>query len=178
MTWGRYPGLSSRLGQQAMNLIVERAPAIKWYTDLYPFVKALGIHADDFCWLCTGGLEYDFALESPDAGYWLLATELRESVESHPIIAWGVLSAIPSEVLSAAKTINCYPYADGNRGFWTGSPKPQHPLAAFEVVCWDSSATLLIGGSPRVADAFQAAYPSAIDLDALIAKHDRASRTT
>ena len=163
-----------------MNLIVERARDIKWYTDLYPFVNALGAHADNFCWLCTGGVEYDFLplIEQPDGLCWLSSAELRKIVESRSLISWGVLSAIPLAGLPLAKTTDCYPYADGNPGFWTGCPKPQHPYANFEVVCWDSSATLLIGGSPTVVNAFLAAYPPAVDLDKLNAEHDRTKRST
>ena len=177
--WATVEEIQSKLNTPSNNHeSYRRVPEIKWYTDLFPFVKALDLHADDFSWLCTGGLEYDFVAQPQDAGSWLSATELRKYIEARPVFAWGVLSAISFDDLPAAKAANCYPYADGNRGFWTGCPKPQHPLAAFEVVCWDSSATLLIGGSSKVADAFLAAYPSALDLDALNAERDRTCRST
>lgn len=161
-----------------MNLIVERAPDIKWYSDLYPFVTALGAYADNFCWLCTGGEVFPSVREFPDGSYWLSAADLREIIEPRYAFGWCVLSAIPLADVSAAMTVDCYPYADCNPGFWIGSPKPQHPMADFEVVCWDSSATLLIGASQTVAAAFLVAYPSAVDLDKLIEQHDRARQST
>jgi len=58
------------------------------------------------------------------------------------------------------------PYADGNLDLWVGSPRPQLSIAAFEIVCWDSTYTLLIGVNSETAESFRAAFPNVLDLDA------------
>ena len=150
------------------NLIVDKSPSIKWYTDLFPFFSLIESTVRRYDWLWTD-VEVDAALPVPsnDKGiYWLSGDALLEFVEQHPQFIWSVLSAIPPDSKNAATAVDCIPFADGNRSFWTGSPRPQHPNAMFEVVCWDSSSTLLIGADEPLADAFCRAYPGAVDLDA------------
>jgi len=149
-----------------MNLIVENVPRIKWYTDLHPFVAALGAAVDHFVWRFD---DVDAAASFPDEtepGVWYLTgSEMRMLVSDHSQFAWAVISAIPSHYNKESLCITHHPYADGNPAFWHGSSQPQHPKSKFEVVCWDASATLLIGAGETIAQAFLAAYPEAIDLD-------------
>lgn len=97
--------------------------------------------------------------------YWISGPELFRFVEEGPLFGWSVLSAIPAEREPHAKALDVSPYADGNPNLWTGKPEPQHPDADFEIVCWDSSCTLVIGANDVVAAAFRSAYPDALDLD-------------
>lgn len=150
-----------------MNLIVEKSPQIKWYTDLYPFFSRIESIVRSYTWLWTNVdllAPIPFEEDAPDV-YWISGDALVEFVTNRPQFIWSVLSAISPNNVGAARKLDCYPYADGNRGLWINSPKPQHPHAEFEIVCWDSGATLLIGGKGEVLDAFLVAYPGAHDLD-------------
>ncbi|WP_236696674.1 hypothetical protein [Rhodopirellula islandica] len=97
-------------------------------------------------YLVDGDTLYDFALNRPQ-------------------FVWSVLSALPASADFDPTILDSVPYADGNADLWHGSPRPQFSDASFEIVCWDSSATLLIGASDDVANAFLAAYPDARNLD-------------
>jgi hypothetical protein len=159
---------------QTMNLIVEKSPEIAWYTNLFPFLDRLGPRVDDYVWLLTS-VELDVGMlpfrETPSNSYWVDGKSLVRFVEgARPQFIWAVLSAIPTKDEPLARLQDCCPFADGNRGFWTGTPHPQHPYAKFEVVCWDSTLTLLIGANEDIAECFRRAYPGAIDLDAENAK--------
>jgi hypothetical protein len=90
-------------------------------------------------------------------------TDLNDIINKHDIqFIWGVFSA-----LSKGKTplFSKAPYADGNPIFWEGSPSPQLPEAEFEIVCFDSTFTLLIGMSHEQASNFKAFFSDVVDLD-------------
>ena len=58
-----------------------------------------------------------------------------------------------------------YPYADGNGALWAPEVTIQHPLAEVEIVCWDSSCTMLLSRDEDLARRFQAFFPEAVDLN-------------
>lgn len=152
-----------------MNLIVEKSPEIRWYTNLSPFVSRARHRVEQYTWLVTDlEINGDWPFHEVRAGAcWLGGQELARYVsEVHPQFIWAVLSAIRAGREQVAKGEDVCPYADGNPNFWKGSPRPQHPFADFEIVCWDSSATLLIGGDEELSDYFKDAYPGTLDLDA------------
>ncbi|WP_145365012.1 hypothetical protein [Stratiformator vulcanicus] len=91
--------------------------------------------------------------------------EFAAAVAQCPHFQWAVVSAIPAHCQDDLTTLAEAPYADGNTGFWSGVPSPQYSLAAFEIVCWDSSAILCIGADETIAAAFENAFPGAVDLD-------------
>jgi hypothetical protein len=152
-----------------MNLIVDKSPAIRWYTDLYPFVFRARGRVEQYAWLMTNiSLNANLPFEeSPQGAYWVPGRDLAQYVsQTRPQFSWGVLSAIPADREILARNDTTYPFADGNSRFWNGSPRPQHPFAEFEIVCWDSSATLLIGADEEIGHHFKDAYPGTVDLDA------------
>jgi hypothetical protein len=153
--------------EDQMNLIVEKTPRIKWYSDLRPFFSEIEALVQSYVWLWTD-IETDVPVPfeyDPMRMNWISGPTLFGFVSQGPQFVWSVLSAIPAEKEQHARSLNCQPYADMNREFWIGTPKPQHPDADFEIVCWDASATLVIGANEFVADAFRDAYPDASDLD-------------
>ena len=161
-----------------MNLIFENVPRVEWYSDLEPFVAAFANRVHDYAWRFDA-VDCDVALpgNEREEGYWILKGDEFESlVADHPQFAWAVVSAMPTQSLGM-DVPQCTPFADGNPTFWTGCPTPQHPFALFELVCWDASATLLIGADDHVAAAFKAAYPESIDLDRENENRDRTKPT-
>lgn len=146
-----------------MNLIVEKSRSIKWYTDLYPLFSLIEPSVQQHVWLWSD-IEVDCDLPVPcvEQGYsWIDGNNLFEFVCQRPQFVWSVLSAIPIKKVEVATNASCIPYTDGNSDFWQGKAKPQHPMADFEIVCWDASATLLIGVDSVPSEAFRLAYPDA-----------------
>jgi hypothetical protein len=62
------------------------------------------------------------------------------------------------------------PYADGNPGFWVENPKLQHPLAKVEIVCFDSSLTLLFSKDQEIGERFKDYFRDAVDIKEYIKK--------
>lgn len=58
-----------------------------------------------------------------------------------------------------------YPRADGNDALWAPNVSIQHPLAEVEIVCWDSTATLLLSRDDDLTRRFRRFFPEAVDLD-------------
>ncbi len=160
-----------------MNLIVENVPRINWHTDLNPFVAALGAIVDNYVWRFDDVYAAAAFPDGTEPGVWYLTgSDMRVLVSDHPQFVWAVISAIPRHHNLESLCIAHRPYADGNPAFWSGSPRPQHPKSKFEIVCWDASATLLIGADETIAQAFLDAYPEAVDLDRENRDRDRTKR--
>ena len=153
------------------NLIIEKSPSIKWYSDLHPFFALIESTVRANRWLWT---DVDMTSELPvphnaHGRYLLDGDTLFDFTVNRPQFVWSVFSALPPdyELDPIAIPRESIPYADGNPDFWRDSPRPQFSDALFEIVCWDSSATLLIGAEDAdVLNAFCAAYPGEVDLDA------------
>lgn len=149
------------------NLIVEGSQAVSWYTDLYPFFSLVEPTIRQHIWLWSDiDLNTELPIECKGTNVcWISGDSLFDFIRKRPQIKWSVLSAIPATLKAAASSSTIIPFADGNPDLWHGNPSPQHPLAAFEIVCWDSSATILIDADANLATAFRSAYPAAADLD-------------
>lgn len=123
-----------------MNLIIEESKYVKYYTDMAQVVRWLGDVCSEYDWLITdidGGW---IGIEDPCL---ITGEDLKLKLgESDWQFIWAVFSAVPK---GANPNYTNAPYADGNPNFWKGCPMPQHKEAIFEIVCWDSSATLFIG---------------------------------
>ena len=94
--------------------------------------------------------------------------ELRHIVESEDIqFIWAVLSAFSGEVTIPEDL----PFADMNGELWTTTVKPQIEESDFEIVCWDSTATLFIGIDDSVASKLSAYDPDIQSLDNYVEKN-------
>lgn len=144
-----------------MNLVLEPPTPVPFFTDVGKTLLALGVKASEFDWYVSD-IETNIHVEgfAPVDG-WLVGSEL-ERVLSRPNLQfiWGVFSAFP---VGLRVDIQESPSADGNPTYWKGSEalKPQLEGAVFELVCWDSSATLLIGITEQQAAHFTSVHPLA-----------------
>ena len=98
--------------------------------------------------------------------YFLSGKELSEIVRADDAQwIWGVLSGFDPGIPLEEILRHPLPTADGCEGFWTRPPALQHPLAALEIVPWDSSCVLLFSRRRETADRFRAAFPASRDLE-------------
>lgn len=150
-----------------MNLILERTTRVPFFTDMRGTLRALGIAASDFDWYLSD-IETNYSGEdfSPQ-DQWIEGHELHRLLERNEIqFIWAVFSAVP---VGHRPTVIAAPYVDGNPDYWAGSEvQPQLPGAVFEIACWDSSATILVG-LPAVAEArFLTAFPETETLQSAV----------
>jgi hypothetical protein len=89
---------------------------------------------------------------------WISGVELEEFLNAHTVqFIWAVFSAFP---IGFRREVAEAPYIDDNPLYWQGvEVSPQLSDALFEIVCWDSSATILIGLHPEAERQFASVYP-------------------
>ena len=123
-----------------MNLIQENTDQVRFYTSMLDVEAWLGISLSDFDWHIADIVGGWAGLSDPA---WVTGKELKATLAKQDYqFIWAVFSAFPA---GTEPSLTDAPYADGNPDFWNGSPSKQIPNSVFEIVCWDSSATLFIG---------------------------------
>ncbi|MGQ5522941.1 hypothetical protein ACUHMQ_06725 [Chitinimonas sp. PSY-7] len=140
-----------------MNLILENTDQVAYFTDMRSVISALGVSAAEYDWHLSD-LETNYSREAfPLEDRWIQGEILQQLLVQHDIqFIWGVFSAVPKGFRASVQHA---PNADGNPYFWSGEEvKPQLEGALFEIVCWDSSATILIGISEDAGAAFIRTY--------------------
>lgn len=157
-----------------MNLLLRDAEGVAYFTDMRTIFDALPGVCEAHDWLISD-LECSWLTGNGDDGVpdprlssrsvLITGDELwsilrRRNIQFH----WAVFSALPKGTEPPEGEEQ--PFADGNRDLWIGSPTPQSSAAIFEIVCWDSTYTLLIGVNHEMAESFRTAFPSVLDLDA------------
>lgn len=140
-----------------VNLILEKTAQVTFFTEMRSVLSALGIRACDYDWYLS-----DVEINRNVDGFvvedqWLSGNQLERLITTEEIqFIWAVFSAVP---VGTRFDVPKAPFADGNSTFWHGvGGRPQLDGGLFEIVCWDSSATLLIGIDQEMADHFSAVY--------------------
>jgi hypothetical protein len=141
-----------------MNLILENSPDVPYFTDVGTTLQALGVDPEAYDWHLSDVECNKLVPELGADGQWLTGNEFSQLLKRVPIqFIWGVLSAVTPGI---RPVVDVAPFAYGNPDFWRiPECPPQLPGAALEIVCWDSSATLLIGISEEMAGRFVQAFP-------------------
>ena len=145
-----------------MNFIQENTSEVQFYTSMNDVARWLEISLKDYDWHfsdVTGGWP---ELADPS---WVRGDEMASKLKEndHQFI-WSVISAFPKGTLPF---MSDKPFADGNTEFWEGKPEKQLKDSLFEIVCWDSSATLFIGLPDDLARRLLANAPGIKDLNEL-----------
>jgi hypothetical protein len=147
-----------------MNLILEDCPQVPYYTNMRWVLDALGLNANEFDWFVSD-IEHTAGDAFRTEDHWISGADLERALRYNDIqFIWAVFSAVSKG--SSRPPIHASPYADGNASFWTNPPvRPQLSGASFEIVCWDSSATILIELPEAAARRFCQRFPGAKALD-------------
>jgi hypothetical protein len=156
-----------------VNTLLETSIRMGHHTDLRLVFEALGGRGREFNWLLTD-LELNYyppeLIREDDTwrsqARWLGGAELTDIVFANDIqFIWGVLSGFRPGVAIDPAALDTYPFADGNESLWTPGIKIQHALADVEIVCWDSTATMLLTRDDDLTRRFREFFAEAIDLD-------------
>lgn len=142
-----------------MNLILERTNQVRFFTNMLEVLSALGIRGADYDWYVSDVETNGYPFEEG----WCSGEELESKIAADNIqFIWAVFSAFPRGV---RVDVNGAPYVEGNPKYWDGTdPGPQLSGANFEIACWDSSATILIGLTSELAESFKSTYSDAVSL--------------
>lgn len=144
---------------RSMNLILHSPAAVPYFTNLACTLKAAEIEVRDFDWFVSD-VETNIDVPVLSGNGWFTGEELAQVLATeHLQFIWGVLSAVPEGWRCDVESV---PFAQGNASYWSNDTViPQLRGALFEVVCWDSSATILSGLNDVQADAFMRTFPAA-----------------
>ena len=146
-----------------MNLILERSNQVPYFTNMQLVFQKLGIAARDYDWYISDIETNYYGSEFSSDDQWMVGEKLQQFLEQNEVqFIWAVFSAVPKGFRAEVQQA---PYVEGNPDFWHGKEiSPQLPGAVFEIACWDSSATLLVGLPDDTEALFRAAYPDACSL--------------
>jgi hypothetical protein len=141
-----------------MNLILERTDRVPFYTDMRVVLEAAGLRASAFDWYVSDVETNYYGADFSNDDRWISGVELEDFLNSHTVqFIWAVFSAFP---VGFRREVAEAPYIDDNPLYWQGVEiSPQLNDALFEVVCWDSSATILIGLPADAERQFTSVYP-------------------
>ncbi|MCP2054847.1 UNVERIFIED_ORG: hypothetical protein J3D59_004707 [Pseudomonas fluorescens] len=146
-----------------MNLILEKTNQVRWFTNMLEVFDAANIAPQNYDWFVS-----DIETNWTPAGFspinqWFSGDALASFIREHEVqFIWAVFSAVPKGFRSSPSFA---PYVEGNPRYWDGTePTPQLDGALFEIVCWDSSCTILINLPAQAAHSFMARYPDTLPL--------------
>lgn len=134
-----------------MMIILENTYQLEFQTELSKLITPFRDKFRSLNWLLTD-LDY-MILDAEEYGsvdklnlgekaIRLKGTELCDLVEKRKIqFVFGVLTGFNTEIPSVAE--EDLPTADQNQEVWTEPKKFQIPSAEIEIICWDSSTTIL-----------------------------------
>lgn len=133
-------------------------------------LAAIGVEASAYDWFVSD-LETNVAVPALGFGdVWVTGDELSKVLTRDVQFIWGVFSAVPRGI---RLDVSVPPAADGNSSYWQPPEvQPQLEGACFEIVCWDSSATILVGLSLEQAKLFMSTFPEAKALSSTWKKAD------
>lgn len=143
-----------------INLILEATNSVRFFTDMGETLQAIGVDVQAYDWYVSD-VETNKPVEAlADGDVWLSGAQLKALLETPGLqFIWGVFSALPQ---CTRFDIAVSPYADGNPSFWKPPElQPQLRGACFEVDCWDSSATIVVGLTREQANRFTTRFPDA-----------------
>ena len=142
-----------------MNLIIEDTVQIEYFTHLPQIFNTLKLDCKGFDWYLSDIETNGFDIQDG----WYTGEELSQLIEENDIqFIWGVISAVKK---GNRPIVSNTPYADGNSDFWNiPNIKTQLSEALFEIVSWDSSATILIGLNDELTKNFTSVYSDAKEL--------------
>lgn len=146
-----------------MNLILERTDQVRFFTNMRLVFSALGISAADYDWFISDIETNYYGTGFTSEDQWMEGQALQSFVSQNEVqFIWAVFSAVPKGYRPA---VLAAPYIEGNPDFWNGKEMaPQLDGALFEIACWDSSATILVGLPPTLEENFKLAYSDACSL--------------
>jgi hypothetical protein len=154
-----------------MNTILDTSDQMLFHTDLALVFRALQGRQKEFNWLLTNVecnlYTPELPFEPEDKPRWFTGEELTALVEKHRIqFIWAVLSGFRPEITIDIKNLEVEPRAEGHPTLWSEHPTVEHPKATVELVCCDSSYTILLSKDKDLSQRFRSFFPDAKDLDA------------
>ena len=143
---------------------------MRFHTDVALIFRALQGRQKEFNWLIADVECNIYPPEFPDdlenKPSWFTGEQITEIVEKQDIqFIWAVLLGFRPEVKIDISNLEVVPCAKEHPTLWQEHPVIQHPQATVEIVCYDSSYTILLSKDNDLSQKFRSFFPEAKDLD-------------
>jgi len=151
-----------------MNWIIRHSDKMEFHTHLNILLNPILDDIAEFNWLISN-FEYhpDYAKDLPvnhDEEYFILSSvNFKKMIHADPQIIWAVILGIPQGKSIEIDEDNL-PYADGSAIVWKNG-NLQHPNAVMEIICFDSSYTIVKFKDEKLSTKFKAYFNEAIGLE-------------
>jgi hypothetical protein len=135
-------------GMMIHSLILQGKSDMPFHSDLSVVFKAMEDRQLEYNWLitnCECNYEPKNLLLSNRISF-LSGRTLTETIRNeHGSLQfiWGVLTGFSQHHRIGVDQLECTPYADGNASIWRMDYEIQYPGAALEIICWDSTFTII-----------------------------------
>lgn len=149
-----------------MTIILENTNQIDFQTDLSKIIVPFRQKFINLNWLLT---DLDFIvldsdklgdvdkLNHDDSSIKYSGQELNKIIDTRQIqFNWGVLTGFSGDIPEIPE--DKLPFADQNDTLWTKPEEFQISSAEIEIICWDSSSTIIKFKDQNLADNFLSAY--------------------
>lgn len=156
-------------------LIIEKSKYVQYYTYMDEIFGLIGKEAYRYNWLITNiecNKETDRFIYPFEEQY-IEGKELKDYLNNNKIqFIWGVFTGINKKIrLSKEELLSIKtPYADENKKIWEPPVSIQHPLGDIEIICCDSTLTIIKSKNKDVIHNISSTIKDARDLKEYIEK--------
>lgn len=153
-----------------MNLIYNDYETTPFFTYIDDVFDSFNGKQNDYNWLLT-----DFELNDYPKEFigndiiWLSGEKLTSILKESKIqFIWAVLSGFKKDITINPKNLSITPIVKDNYDLWKKPPHIQHPDADVEIICFDSSATILLSKDLELSRRFFEKFNTSKNFDELI----------
>jgi len=157
-----------------MNWIIRNSKKISFYTHLDEILKPLLERIDNYNWVLSdldgnGGIQ-DLPIDYENDYFILSASDFKKILDSQTQFYWGVIIGVPTS-FEVKIDENNLPYAEGSELIWQNG-NLQYPDAEIEIICFDSSYTIVKFTNEYLSDKFKEYFEAdAIPLQKFTSKY-------
>ncbi len=155
-----------------MNWVISESKKVKFHTHLNEILKPIIDDISEFNWLLsdlefTFMEEYDYLPININKDYSILSgSEFNIILNADIQIIWGVIIAVPQKYKISIDKSNI-PFSEGNDDIWFDNHF-QNENAEIEIICFDSSFTIVKFRNKELSDKFKAYFLEAISLQKFV----------
>lgn len=148
-----------------MNLILTKMDQVREHTNLRDVFLPIREDVIKYNWLISDYEVYDSEIFNGNIR-WFTGEELLNITDNNDIqFIWGVISAFDKSFKMDLNNISTIPVSYGHKTLWSDTPRIQHPDSCIEIVCIDSSSTILLSNDKVITSKYKIHYTDAKNLD-------------
>jgi hypothetical protein len=151
-----------------MNWVIGHNGKMQFHTYLDEILAPIRKDIKNFNWIITdvetyGGHPSNFPINMNDEYFILSPARFDELLDAHVQFWWGVILGVP-KAFDIVVDETELPFGEGNELIWKNG-NIQYPDAEIEIVCFDSSYTIVKFKTDLLSKKFHDHFPEAVELE-------------